>query len=823
MPFPLVVAFLAGLLVAGVPDTSLAAIVADPNCAKNDLPPTDDDFKQATLGFTVAMGGAKHETVFIDNNGFISLGTRAPRSLNLLERTDYNVIAAFVADMDTRHPNSDVVTYGQTTYAGRPAFCVNWGAVKGVGHYHYRLDYLGDKRNKLQLILVNRDDRKLHDFDVILNYDQVQWDQTHTHNYDAATTPTQLGVTGHPLPGSGVVPSGLLDGQVRAITAGSQGSPVPGRYIFEFHDQLRPTGAVVSGTLYRPDDQPLAGAVAQFCRADGKCAMARSDVLGRYSIRIFEELVDGSPFTLSANPPAGTTLLPLRGAREIRPVLGSVLEGIDAVFDAPMPFPEGTLIEPLITVTAAGTPVVHWKDSLHITTVGCRGGTATYTVYAGADRTGEVLSSGPMLPDPRSGTQYEADVPALYPYHGVATVVMQVTCTNGIVLDKSFPIYIDPSGHVRNANGNPIRGARVTLYRSDYPEGPFELVPDGSAIMSPANRTNPMYSDARGYFGWDTLAGYYVVRAEKAGCTAVGRADRPYTETGVLPVPPPVTDLDLRLDCGAIPPPALSVPSSLAVEAQTAAGAVVTYEASAVDAADGSVPVRCLPASGSPFPFGTTAVTCTAMNSYGNVATTSFPVTVADTQPPVLTLPGDLSAYATSAAGASVTYAASAVDALDGVIAPLCTPPSGATFVPGASRALCTATDSHGNSARGTFSVLVSYEFGGLLPPLSGTSRSTLKQGQVIPVRFTLTGASAGISTLAARLFVAKVVGDGVNPEVPAVSAGGGTTGNLFRPVGSTGAYQFLLSTSSMAPGAYWLRIELGDGVIHAVPITLTN
>jgi hypothetical protein len=109
----------------------------------------------------------------------------------------------------------------------------------------------------------------------------------------------------------------------------------------------------------------------------------------------------------------------------------------------------------------------------------------------------------------------------------------------GIILADSFNIYIDPSGHVRNANGNPIRGAKVTLYRSDYAQGPFELVPDGSAIMSPANRTNPMYSDERGYFGWDTPAGYYVVRAEKPGCTAVGRTDRAYTETGVLPVPSP--------------------------------------------------------------------------------------------------------------------------------------------------------------------------------------------------------------------------------------------------------------------------------------------
>ncbi|HYO68001.1 MAG TPA: HYR domain-containing protein [Archangium sp.] len=419
--------------------------------------------------------------------------------------------------------------------------------------------------------------------------------------------------------------------------------------------------------------------------------------------------------------------------------------------------------------------------------------------------------------------KYEANIPPLYPAHGLATIELRVKCPSVPERVDSFPIYIDPSGHVRNTNGNPIRGAKVTLYRSDYPQGPFEVVPNGSAIMSPANRTNPMYSDERGYFGWDTLAGYYVVRAEKAGCTAVGRADRTYAETGVLPVPPPVTDLDLRLDCSAVPPPDVSVPSSLVVEAQTAAGAVVAYEASALDAADGPVPVNCLPASGSLFPFGTTAITCTAMNSYGNVATTSFSVTVADTQPPVLTFSGDIAAYATSAAGASVTYEASAVDALDGIIAPMCIPPSGSTFPPGESRALCTATDSHGNASRGTFSVLVTYEFGGLLPPLSGNSRSIFKQSQVIPVRFSLTGASAGISTLAARLFVSKVVGDGVSQEVPAVSAGGGTTDNLFRPTGSTGSYQFLLSTKSMEPSVYWLRIELGDGVLHAFPITLTN
>jgi len=690
--------------------------------------------------------------------------------------------------------------------------------VKGVGYFNAK----ADKRNKFQLILVRREDRGAYDFDIIMNYDQVQWDATHTSNGGAALTPTWVGFSGNPraVPGSGVLPSELLDGQSHALTAGSLGTPVPGRYIHEIHNGWSPAVAVVSGTLLEsPDNKPVAGAIAQLCRADGRCVAALTDSLGRYSVRLHEAMVDGTPFTLSANPPTGRVLLPLRDVLQVWPVVGSVLDGNDALFKAPDSFPSGTQLEPLRAFSSSGVPIVYWKDSLRLATTGCVGAIATYTLHEGTDSSGSVLTSGRMLYDAAT-RMYVANIPPLSPAHGLFTVTMKLDCPNGPDQLKSFPLYIDPSGHVRNTNGNAIRGAKMTLYRSDYALGPFEVVPDGSTIMSPANRTNPMYSDERGYFGWDTLAGYYVVRAEKPGCTAVGHTDRSYTETGVLPVPPPVTDLDLRLDCSTVPPPALSVPSGLVVEAQDAAGTVVSYEASALDAADGAVPLHCLPASGSSFPLGTTRVSCTAMNSYGNVATASFPVTVADTRPPVLTLPDALAAYATSAAGASVTYEASAVDAIDGALSPVCMPASGATFAPGETAVSCEAADSHGNTGRATFPVLVTYEFGGVLPPLS--RGAPFKQNQLIPVRFTLTGASSGISTLVAKLFVAKVVGGTVGPEVPAVSAGGGT-GNLFMPVGPTGAYQFLLSTKSMTPGNYWLRIDLGDRALHALPIVITD
>jgi hypothetical protein len=131
-----------------------------------------------------------------------------------------------------------------------------------------------------------------------------------------------------------------------------------------------------------------------------------------------------------------------------------------------------------------------------------------------------------------------------------------------------FPIYIDPSGYVRLADGSPLAGATVKLFASESAGGPFTLVPDGSAAMSPMNRRDPDTTDAGGRFGWDVVAGFYKVRAEKSGCNAKGNPSQSFEETGVLTIPPPVENLDLRLECPAgsssrpatNPPPAPSRP-----------------------------------------------------------------------------------------------------------------------------------------------------------------------------------------------------------------------------------------------------------------------
>ena len=125
-----------------------------------------------------------------------------------------------------------------------------------------------------------------------------------------------------------------------------------------------------------------------------------------------------------------------------------------------------------------------------------------------------------MVESPSS--TYSTTIPALRPNHDVATVVISIACPGGTTQVVAFNVYIDPSGWVRDTAGNLLTGAAVTLYRSDQPGGPFTQVPNGDAIMSPGNRTNPDLTDGGGHFGWDVIAGYYKVRAQKADLPRAG-------------------------------------------------------------------------------------------------------------------------------------------------------------------------------------------------------------------------------------------------------------------------------------------------------------
>ncbi|NUQ84658.1 MAG: HYR domain-containing protein [Anaerolineales bacterium] len=154
-------------------------------------------------------------------------------------------------------------------------------------------------------------------------------------------------------------------------------------------------------------------------------------------------------------------------------------------------------------------------------------------------------------------------------------------------------------------------------------------------------------------------------------------------------------------------PPVLSLPLDMTVEATGPSGAVVAFSPTANDAADGSVPVTCSPASGSAFALGVTTVNCSASDSSGNIAYGSFNVTVTDTTPPILSLPADITTEAMGSFGAAVTFTASASDLVSGSVSVTCSPASGSAFALGATTVNCSASDSSGNIAYGSFNVTV--------------------------------------------------------------------------------------------------------------------
>src|SRR5204863_198826 len=147
--------------------------------------------------------------------------------------------------------------------------------------------------------------------------------------------------------------------------------------------------------------------------------------------------------------------------------------------------------------------------------------------------------------------------------------------------------------------------------------------------------------------------------------------------------------------------PTVSLPSNMTVEATSSSGATVTYTASASDNVTSPAPIlSCTPTSGSAFPMGATTVNCSATDAAGNTSSpVSFIVTVQDTTAPVVTVPSNMTAEATSSQGAAVTYSGvSATDSVSGSLTPTCSPASGATFPLGASTVTCSATDAAGKT-----------------------------------------------------------------------------------------------------------------------------
>jgi hypothetical protein len=150
--------------------------------------------------------------------------------------------------------------------------------------------------------------------------------------------------------------------------------------------------------------------------------------------------------------------------------------------------------------------------------------------------------------------------------------------------------------------------------------------------------------------------------------------------------------------------PSITCPAGLTVEAT---GPSTPVSPAAATASDLVSAVSIVGPGAGTYPLGTTMVVYTATDEAGNSASCSSTITVVDTIKPVVHVPADISAEATSSAGAVVTW--DAVTATDAVSAgPVtCDHHSGDTFAFGPTTVTCSSQDESGNTGTASFTVTV--------------------------------------------------------------------------------------------------------------------
>ncbi len=236
--------------------------------------------------------------------------------------------------------------------------------------------------------------------------------------------------------------------------------------------------------------------------------------------------------------------------------------------------------------------------------------------------------------------------------------------------------------------------------------------------------------------------------------------------------------------------PTVAVPGPIFKECTSQAGTPVTFAVSASDTCSTPTP-QCSPSSGDLFALTTTKVKCTATDLSGNVGSAGFDVTVRDTTPPSLQVPGPILRECTSPAGAAVPFTVTASDACS-TPSPQCSSGSGDVFGLGTTNVNCTATDPSENVGVAGFGVTV--------------------QDTVPPLITAPTSVSAECTSSAGAQVTFNVSADDVC-SMPAILCGPKSSGDLF-PIGPTAvtctatdaaghtsmAPSFVVDVTSMAP-----------------------
>jgi cysteine-rich repeat protein len=299
-------------------------------------------------------------------------------------------------------------------------------------------------------------------------------------------------------------------------------------------------GSTISGGVYANSIAPangIANTEMSACKIGTSCcSYTTTDANGLYT---FNFLLDGT-YNVEAFAPGN--YLPGITPSPIALTAPMTVPNTDFVLNGPVGIPPGVTIGN----STSGVPGIQPWNDITLEIDACVGATVTYSVSQNAT----VLVSGNMTQTAPPG-HFEVTVSGLdallIPNSPSVQFAITVSgCGGPPDGSNNFDAYIDPSGYTRYVGGDAAVGATVVLFKGPSLSGPWTQVPNGSAIMSPKNRTNPDLSDAEGHFGWDVIAGYYLVRAEIQGCEV---------ESYAMTIPPEVTNLELVFECPCIAGP----------------------------------------------------------------------------------------------------------------------------------------------------------------------------------------------------------------------------------------------------------------------------
>lgn len=227
---------LGGALAVGMAQATTVASGFDANT----LPANDDGSTGlVSLPFTINFYGTDYSDLYVNNNGNVTFNAPQSTFTPFGLGSSYSgqpIIAPFFGDVDTRGAGSGLTSYGNGSYAGHTAFGVTW---PGVGYYNSHTD----KLNTFQLIMVDRSDTGVGNFDFYFNYDQIQWETGDASSGSgglggiSAAVGYNAGQSGNPagtyamLAGS-LINGALLDGGPNSLVAGSNDG-VAGQFLFQ--------------------------------------------------------------------------------------------------------------------------------------------------------------------------------------------------------------------------------------------------------------------------------------------------------------------------------------------------------------------------------------------------------------------------------------------------------------------------------------------------------------------------------------------------------------------------------------------------------------